>query len=572
MKNLQYFPFERNEYYYGKLITQQDFVSEQTYMNDKRRLINRFLHGAGVAAGLQVVRMDDRSFSLEAGIALDEAGREIVVEKPTVQRLDRLDGYTDLLETPGADMVYLCISYDEEDIYPSRVVAQGGDNKTQVYEKCRECYRLWLTSAPYEENGDTLRSFCESSTVLFENEDLQITQFTPAFVQAGEHFGVKVRILAKHPVKDAEITFEEQLSCLLHKGEEKLEGSWTGSLKEKGAFTELMFPIEAFAIEQGTGIMSLPPYKLTVKLGDQLLQSRTTVKAEIHVSSKETWQELMDSYYSNAMNQVLANAAPRGIYLAAFYLKPTGREFLLDRIEPLPFQQRVYNSFLNMSMLSLFRDKLLFYASENKILTGRGAGVTEKTGTERERSAGVCVIPVGIGGKTGDRFFSGEIVHGLGLGVVDIRISLEQNEYQYSGSSEIFEDMTFKAETAVKLNREKGSFIIGVRFLEASAVQDIRVHWIAEKVPGMEVKDTEGHIRVLPDKPELKVMQSRYFRADTENLEGMTILWEITTPNGGTITRDGYYTAPDVAGIYEICAFCQEMPKIRNSVYVIVHE
>ena len=82
----------------------------------------------------------------------------------------------------------------------------------------------------------------------------------------------------------------------------------------------------------------------------------------------------------------------------------------------------------------------------------------------------------------------------------------------------------------------------------------------------------EAHIRILPDKPELKVMQSRYFRALTENLDGMTILWEVSTPNGGIITRDGRYTAPDTAGIYEICAFCQEFPKIRNSVFVIVHE
>ena len=50
MKNLQYFPFERNQYYYGKLMTQQDFVSEQKYINDRRRLINRFLLGTGVVS------------------------------------------------------------------------------------------------------------------------------------------------------------------------------------------------------------------------------------------------------------------------------------------------------------------------------------------------------------------------------------------------------------------------------------------------------------------------------------------------------------------------------------------
>ena len=98
MKNLQYFPFERNQYYYGKLMTQQDFVSEQKYMNDKRRLINRFLHGTGVVSGLQVVRMDEKSFSVEAGLALDEVGREILVSQPAVLRLDQMDGYEQLQE------------------------------------------------------------------------------------------------------------------------------------------------------------------------------------------------------------------------------------------------------------------------------------------------------------------------------------------------------------------------------------------------------------------------------------------------------------------------------------------
>ena len=120
MKNLQYFPFERNQYYYGKLMTQQDFISEQKYMNDKRRLINRFLHGTGVVSGLQVVRMDEKSFSVEAGLALDEVGREILVSQPAVLRLDQMDGYEQLQEQSSSDAAYLCLAYQEEDVYPSR--------------------------------------------------------------------------------------------------------------------------------------------------------------------------------------------------------------------------------------------------------------------------------------------------------------------------------------------------------------------------------------------------------------------------------------------------------------------
>lgn len=38
MNNLQYSSGERNHYFSGKLMTVRDFESEQTYLNDKRRL------------------------------------------------------------------------------------------------------------------------------------------------------------------------------------------------------------------------------------------------------------------------------------------------------------------------------------------------------------------------------------------------------------------------------------------------------------------------------------------------------------------------------------------------------
>lgn len=572
MKNLQYFPFERNQYYYGKLITQQDFVSEQQYMNNKRRLINRFLHGAGVASGLQVVRIDDKSFSLEAGLALDEVGREILVDKPTVQRLDRLDGYEELMETQGADMVYLCISYAEEDVYPSRSVAKNDLSREQVYEKSREGFKLWLTGMPYEENQETVESFSERKIKLFENGDLLITQYIPAIVQSGEHFEVRVRIMAKHPVQNAEVSFEEGLSCLLCDSQDKLCGSWAGSLRERGDFAELSYHLQAYSVEQGTGEMSLQPYKLAVSLGDQVLYQRTETRAEIHISSRDSFDELMDSWYESSMNRVLSESFPGGIYLAAIYLKNTGRELLIERIEPLPFDQRVYNPFLNMSMFRLLLRKMKYLETKQLQESAPAREREEKAVPSKETASGVASISMGIGGKEGERFFSGEIVHGLGLGVINIRLSLEQDLYQYSGSPEIFEDMAIRAETAVRVNREKGSFVIGIRLLEPTAAKEVRVSWIAEKLPETFEADREAHIRILPDKPELKVMQNRYFRVQTENLEGMTILWEVLTPNGGVITRDGHYTAPDTAGIYEVSAFCQEMPTIRNSVFVIVRE
>ena len=85
MNNAKMYPFERNHYFYGKLLSVEDFELEQKYMNDKRRLINRFLYGSGVVTGLTVIDVDEQTVSLEAGFALDCWGREIVVDELDVE-------------------------------------------------------------------------------------------------------------------------------------------------------------------------------------------------------------------------------------------------------------------------------------------------------------------------------------------------------------------------------------------------------------------------------------------------------------------------------------------------------
>ena len=94
MNKTRYVPFERNRYFYGKLLTVRDFMSEQTYNMDKRRLANRLLFGSGVVSGLQVVAVDDKSISVETGVALDPLGREIVVSSPVTMKLSMLEGFT----------------------------------------------------------------------------------------------------------------------------------------------------------------------------------------------------------------------------------------------------------------------------------------------------------------------------------------------------------------------------------------------------------------------------------------------------------------------------------------------
>lgn len=96
--------FKRVNYFHGMLLTEEDFVDEQTYLREKLKLHNR-LHGAGVVWGLELVKdsidvISGGGKALKAliklfvagGLAVDCAGNEIVVcEKYLVPLDEKID-------------------------------------------------------------------------------------------------------------------------------------------------------------------------------------------------------------------------------------------------------------------------------------------------------------------------------------------------------------------------------------------------------------------------------------------------------------------------------------------------
>ena len=46
--------FQRNNYFYGKLMTVRDFEDEQSYLNEKRHLLNRLIHSSGIVCGFEL--------------------------------------------------------------------------------------------------------------------------------------------------------------------------------------------------------------------------------------------------------------------------------------------------------------------------------------------------------------------------------------------------------------------------------------------------------------------------------------------------------------------------------------
>lgn len=78
---------ERNRYFYGLLMDAARFQKDQDYFNRKRLLLNRFVAGGGVVCGLGLTYVpagkDKPGLTLAPGIAIDLAGREIIVPKLT---------------------------------------------------------------------------------------------------------------------------------------------------------------------------------------------------------------------------------------------------------------------------------------------------------------------------------------------------------------------------------------------------------------------------------------------------------------------------------------------------------
>lgn len=81
--------FERNNYFYGKLMTARDFKDEQCYFNEKRWLINRMVHGWGVVCGLDVVPVSgkENTWQVTPGLAFDCCGREILLCKESMREI-----------------------------------------------------------------------------------------------------------------------------------------------------------------------------------------------------------------------------------------------------------------------------------------------------------------------------------------------------------------------------------------------------------------------------------------------------------------------------------------------------
>lgn len=149
---------KRNNYYFSKMMDVLQFEMEQSYHNDKRRLLNRLSVGTGVLCGLQV-HAKDGAICVDPGVALDAFGREVTV--PARYCIDpwrlRDDCGKPLRELPKGKphRVTLCLSYREclADMAPVMITDCRGQASCEA-GSIVESFDLWINEGwPKPEPG-----------------------------------------------------------------------------------------------------------------------------------------------------------------------------------------------------------------------------------------------------------------------------------------------------------------------------------------------------------------------------------------------------------------------------------
>jgi hypothetical protein len=154
-------PIKRLNYFKHQFLRASDFIDEQRYHLQMRRLHNRSLHTWGIAgAGLKVSAVQGATaVKVAEGMAVDSQGREIILtEDKTVE----LAGFT-----PGQS-VFITISYAERKTDPSSETGAEGDTRWTEEPQLRATLTkpsdvgTELILARVNRNGTTVTTFDET--------------------------------------------------------------------------------------------------------------------------------------------------------------------------------------------------------------------------------------------------------------------------------------------------------------------------------------------------------------------------------------------------------------------------
>lgn len=591
MNNANFSPFERNRYFYGKLLTVRDFETEQRYYNGKRFLLNRLVNGVGVVCGLGVTASDESTLMIGSGMALDYQGREIVLSETLFRKLQMLEGQETL---NGRQDAYLCLSYAEEDVEPVNATgAQVGADRQ--FDLTREGYRLYLS-------GDTpaYRELLEAAgrenvSVLYESDELTLVLSVAADICAGEEFQAQVLVVKNEKTPPVQFSLEgENTFVESDNGRVRLE--YRESREEKRCVYTVDFPLRAKSLIDVESQLFPAGCELNVELGSHHYKNYLTVETNVYLcrnhAGRMTRRRRMDTLERHTVGWDIP------LYLAKLELIWSAGGMFVGGVTNLPFEQVVTQegasqnqAAADLEVTTSVRSLEYWQKPDVKAVYKRSTGglhldfgIPSPEQYDYAVAHGTVDIALPGGIRVNSRVFSEEIAHGLGAGAVDVRLSVEfvdganKETALLCGNSEVFKSRHITVpppwvETAAVVYPERGTMRIGLWLHDTVDGNLVRVHYFAQKPERDTSRILAQHrtsISVTPDFSRLACRGKLQFQADVVGSEDKGVIWHIKEQDGGAIDHNGLYQAPEQPGTYEIVATARADESVTVSAFVIV--
>lgn len=533
MNRSRYIPFERNRYFYGKLLTVRDFMSEQTYISDKRRLTNRLLFGSGVITGLQVVAVDDKSISIETGAAIDQMGREIVVPSPITMKLSNVDGFTN---NDYAKNIYLCLAYDEKGKEPVHTVtgSLGESEEVSEHNRILESYRLFVREHPPSPSSLEYDYLIEDTSIWYDDGQVRVLQSVPRYIEPGQRFELRLTIEKTLQTPHISFEYEPELLHAIPETENELvngkfifseptdsgETIYTKTIRMRACSLEANESKQHVIIEARNGTAKLV-------IGDKLIYELSHIKQTMEVSEEAVHDRILNAFYSRSLDRAIESPTEPCIYLAKINLLQMGASYVIDHVESLPFKNYVINPTILYKLLNTMErdnDERLYEGSVEEAIIAEqvtqmpfpdikqefASLLAEEKAPEPEQQVATGIVEISIVPATEKKwfqrrqknFFSEEIDHELGSGaavMIQAAISDEEqssevpipemwqrNNIIYSGAHDLFAGSEFASSyPPISIGSiqypKTGTFRVGIRVHQKTERTRIRIRWWAVK-------------------------------------------------------------------------------------------
>lgn len=592
MRNERLFPFERNKYFYGKLLTVRDLQLEQKYVNDKRRLINRLLHGAGIVCGLNVVYVDDQTISIENGLALDYGGREIVVDRPTIKKLPMIDGFDKITDQTSA---YLCIAYNEEEKEPVHSIANSSMNYEEVgeFNRYKEGYNLYLNPNQPNIEDLSLKRLVEEEEIIYKDRNITIKHITPRFANPLEEIKMFVCVEKHSEVKNIVFQYDVEFEHFTsNSGEKFLRIVFDEKKYGNKEYYEMPYIIKANNVKQVKGSIKFNPDSFRITFEDRSYYTEGSGTNSIEIITGDIKSAIIKRFFQMNMDELVECTDKQEIILARIDFIKEGSHYIIQRIINNPLNQYILNSELKTIIEYIDNNKYTKQTihAENKKEISDSKDSLELYNEQPHftMASGVERIDFGVDPRYKKIYYSNEIVHGLGIGDTDIQTAVEivgldmdsiENEKLIFGDKEIFksvEDLSNipNVNIGVIAYPKKGTFKIGVQLQESTDVTEISIKWWAYKkgIPVDDINNNKIEVTINPDVANVMYRERINFTAIVKGTDNQECTWKIGEEKAGSIDQNGIFIAGNEPGVYEIIAESKEDPTKKASAFIVIEE